>query len=527
MGYCCFTICLVLSLCTSLSISADVFLSIDCGSSLPYRDENGIGWVGDDKYVLSGESRSVKPVNSVSHVMDTLRVFTTGNKNCYHIDSVSQGRVLVRVIFNYGNYDGKSSPPTFALHFDGNHWAQVNTSTYHYREVTYDMKRDSISVCVAQTEPDQFPFITSLEVRSLESYMYSHVDATYPLFAWRRFTFGTDTWFRYPDDPYDRIWAPGEFGNGSIPVSTSSDALFSEVSWIDDQPPPVLFKNAITATSPNATIQLFMDLPYSPISAYINWYFSEVTRLQPNQTRSFRIFKDNQSYSAPIIPPYHNSTGQHISGIQVSSKTRFSLVPTNDSTLPPLINAVEIFYIGNYELTDGTNAKDVEGLASLQNGFSVLQEWSGDPCLPSPYTWDWIKCNSDPTPRVTALFLSGYGLSGLLPDFSSMDALQTIDLHNNSLRGPIPDFLGTFPNLKTLNLAINNLNGTIPASLSKKKGLLLTVSGNPGLCTSNTSCQILPTAPPPLPRANSSTKSKKTSILELLCAAMILSMIII
>lgn len=45
----------------------------------------------------------------------------------------------------------------------------------------------------------------------------------------------------------------------------------------------------------------------------------------------------------------------------------------------------------------------VEGLVSLQKAFGVLQEWGGDPCLPVPYSWEWINCNDDATPRVTSL----------------------------------------------------------------------------------------------------------------------------
>ncbi|KAL1558080.1 putative LRR receptor-like serine/threonine-protein kinase [Salvia divinorum] len=514
-----FLISLLLSLLTSLSTSDDVFVSIDCGSSVPYRDGNGISWVGDDEYVQSGESRSVKPLNSISHVADTLRVFTTRNKNCYHIGSVKKGRVLVRASFYYGNYDGKSLPPTFALHFDGNFWDTVqtsNTESYYY-EVTYVLKRDFISVCLAQTEPGQFPFISALAVRSLESYMYKQVSDSYPLFLWTRVAFGSNTSFRYQDDPYDRIWNVGRYGNGSIPVS--GDAIFNKELSVPDNPPPAVLRNAITATTPNASIELLMGFPSTEINVYINWYFSEVTRLGPSQNRSFRIFKDNKSFSEPIFPPYGDCVEMGVSKTAVSSKTTFSLVPTNVSTLPPLINAMEIFAIPDDMLTNGTNKKDVEGLASLQGRFSSLQSWTGDPCLPAPYTWDWIKCNSVPIPRVTALLLNGYSLSGLLPDFSSMDALQTIDVQNNSLRGPIPDFLGTLPNLKTLNLANNQFNGSVPASLSTKKGLLLTVSGNPGLCTS---CDIIAEPPPP---GNSSIKKK--NILELLFAAITASIIIL
>ncbi|KAH6836567.1 hypothetical protein C2S53_005186 [Perilla frutescens var. hirtella] len=493
-------------------MSADVFISIDCGSSTSYKDENGIAWTGDDKYVKTGESRSVQSSNSFSHVADTLRVFTNKSKNCYNIDSVMKGRVLVRATFHYGNYDGKSSPPTFDLQFDGNKWGSVTTldSLPFLVELTYVMKRDFISVCVAQTETDQFPFISALEIRSLELSMYSAVDVNYPLFTRRRVAFGTNATIRFPEDPYDRLWRPDVFINDTIKVS--SDALLSS-GLTKDNPPPAVLKTAATAATPNSTIDFFMAFPSSDVPTYINWYFSEVTRLKPNQTRSFYIYKDNLPYSPPILPPYQNCTELYASNLTVFANTTFSLVPAKNSTLPPLVNAMEVFRIGDYPLTDGTNDKDVRSLASLQKTFSLLQDWSGDPCLPSGYEWDWVKCNGDIVPRVTTLFLGGYGLSGLLPDLSSMDALQTIDLHNNNLQGNIPPSLGALPNLKILNLENNNLNGTIPASLSTKKGLILRVGGNPGLCASNTSCSIQ------APASNSSPKKK--NILEMLFATII------
>ncbi|KAL6127417.1 hypothetical protein ACLB2K_070782 [Fragaria x ananassa] len=87
--------------------------------------------------------------------------------------------------------------------------------------------------------------------------------------------------------------------------------------------------------------------------------------------------------------------------------------------------------------------------------------------------------------------LSSFSLVGALPDFSSMDALVTIDLHDNGLEGPIPEFLGSFPYLKQLVLSNNRFNGTIPTSLSKNKNLKLAVTGN---CLTGMSC---PPPPPP------------------------------
>lgn len=107
--------------------------------------------------------------------------------------------LAARATFYYGNYDGKNSPPTFALQFDGNKWwdeVETSTTEYYYKEVIYVMKRDSITVCVAQTKAGQFPFITALQVRRLESSMYRYIDNSYPLIGWRRVAFGLNTYVR-------------------------------------------------------------------------------------------------------------------------------------------------------------------------------------------------------------------------------------------------------------------------------------------------------------------------------------------
>ncbi|GFP99562.1 uncharacterized protein at1g24485 [Phtheirospermum japonicum] len=415
--------CLVLALCY-LSASADVFRSIDCGSSNSYKDENLIDWTGDGDYVQNGESHSMGPANSISRVMDTLRVFTTRRKNCYHIDSVKQGKVLVRASFYYGNYDNKSTPPTFDLQFDGNYWATVETSSteYVYHEVTYVMKKDSISVCVAQTSTGQFPFISALEVRGLESYMYSNINVTFPLFLRRRVTFGSNATIRYPDDLYDRLWAPEVSRNGMVPVT--SEDMFGTSLIVADLPPPAVLKHAVTAVSPNSSIELFMGFPSVEVPVYVNAYFSEVARLGPNETRSLSVWKDNKPFSTPVSPPFENCTELYTSDITASTNTTFSLVPANDSTLPPLINAMEVFVVGR-ELTNGTNKQD--GYARIR--FTAKSFWD-------VRGLEWL--------------LGSFGLSGMLPNFSSMNALQTIDLHNNSLQGPIPDFFGTFSDLTTL-----------------------------------------------------------------------------
>ncbi|KAJ6737504.1 hypothetical protein OIU85_019556 [Salix viminalis] len=480
--------CLVILFLAFLSVSGNAHVSIDCGASETYTDENSLEWRGDDGFFKNSQSEVVQSSKTASHVMSTLRVFTSLKKNCYTIRAVKGSLVLVRASFFYGNYDKKSSPPSFHLLFDGNYWATVKTALDQlvYYEVMYVVKSDTTSICLAQTQPNQVPFISALEVRILDSKMYGHFDPNHALFLKSRVAYGANSTVRFPNDAYDRIWVPATIGSGL--VSVASDAIFISVANAPDNPPREVLQNAITTSSSSGSITLYHGFPDQDVSVYLNLYFSEVTALDTTQKRSFNFYIDNIKESEPIIPPYGKAM-EMTGNFTASANTSISLVSTTDSTLPPLINAMELFYV-NDRLRDGTDSKDVEGLGELQNSFSVLQEiWSGDPCLPSAYTWDRISCSNDVIPRVTALDLSSLDLSGLLPDFSSMDALVTIDLHNNSLTGPIPDFLGALANLVDLNLADNSFSGPIPPSISSNKKLKLVASGNPNLCVSGKSCQ--------------------------------------
>ncbi|KAL8029894.1 hypothetical protein ABFX02_14G252100 [Erythranthe guttata] len=110
-----------------------------------------------------------------------------------------------------------------------------------------------------------------------------------------------------------------------------------------------------------------------------------------------------------------------------------------------------------------THSNDVKGLIVLIDEFPQLAgvkfpSINKDPC--SPHKLTWISCSNDPIRRVTALYLGSRNLHGPIPDFSSMDALQTIDLHGNYLSGPIPGFFTSFPKLKHLNLAKNSVSNT-------------------------------------------------------------------
>ncbi|XP_073008176.1 receptor-like protein kinase At3g21340 isoform X2 [Typha latifolia] len=153
----------------------------------------------------------------------------------------------------------------------------------------------------------------------------------------------------------------------------------------------------------------------------------------------------------------------------------YSLEATANSTLPPLINAVEIHSL--MLLTEMmTDLGDLEAIMGIREQYQMKRNWMGDPCAPKKYSWDGVSCNRSATaPRITALNLSSSGLTGhISTSFSMLKAITSLDLSYNKLNGTIPDYLASLSSLKVLNLTGNCFSGPVPDVLLKRStsGLL-------------------------------------------------------
>jgi hypothetical protein len=76
---------------------------------------------------------------------------------------------------------------------------------------------------------------------------------------------------------------------------------------------------------------------------YIYLHFAEVVQLVFNQSRSFNVSLNGKYWSGPLVPDYLSTTTLYSSSAITGSKRyEFSIFKTETSTLPPLINAIEI-----------------------------------------------------------------------------------------------------------------------------------------------------------------------------------------
>ncbi|MCL7032038.1 hypothetical protein MKW94_016995 [Papaver nudicaule] len=342
-------------------------------------------------------------------VMSTLRAFPTRKKNCYSIDidttMEETERILVRASFYYGNYDEKSAPPTFNLQFNGNKWSQIVThqDDIIYTEMVYSLiKGNNLNICLAQIQHDNIPFISALEVRSLDNpFAYSYINPNYPLFFFERFAFGTTTTIRYPEDDADRIWSPFE-----TDIRVRSNVLYRSLNIEDklealraalerlvkaqgnnmstpppppayrlnyNDPPKAILKTHLESSSDEDLVYTGISDPELPIN--YNAYFSEATKLNSTQKRSFDILVNNKLDAdgidirpgGNVIPPFGYAEEVlifNVTSFATNSSYSINFVPTNDSTLPPIINALEGYTIGD-KLVQGTNSSDGNSYKSL------------------------------------------------------------------------------------------------------------------------------------------------------------------
>ncbi|KFK27494.1 hypothetical protein AALP_AA8G390100 [Arabis alpina] len=311
-----------------------------------------------------------------------------------------------------------------------------------------------------------------------------------------RYLSKSDTYIRYPRDIYDREWTP-YFRKEWNQISTTH-----EVSNSNEYVPP---KDALAtaATPTNSSAPLTVQWSSSNVNNqyYVYRHFAEIQDRLTNDTREFDVVWNGKVIYNRYTPLKFNAQANFARSPRPCEGGRCSLLlrRTNNSTLPPLLNALEVYTVIQFPQSE-TNENDVVAVQNIKatSGISRIS-WQGDPCVPQRFMWDGLNCsNKDMStpPRITYLNLSSSGLTGTIAaGIQNLTQLETLDLSNNNLTGEVPEFLGNMKSLVFINISMNDLNGSISQAL-QRKGLELFTQGNPRLCFSG-SC--LPPKPKPFP----------------------------
>ncbi|KAG4947684.1 hypothetical protein JHK87_043691 [Glycine soja] len=465
------------------------FISIDCGTpEMNYTEQStGLNYTSDANFINTGVRKSIASQlrNGYLKHMWYVRSFPEeGKRNCYKIEITRGTKYLIRVAFLYGNYDGQNMLPQFDLLLGASQWATVtikNATIDQAEEIIHVPSLDYLQICLVDTGHGT-PFISSIELRTLRDDIY--VTRFGSLQKYLRWDLGSSRGYRYNYDVYDRYWSYGNINEWKI-LSASITADSLDQSQDDFKVPAIVLSTAITPLNASAPLVILWEPEHQTEQFYVYMHFTEIEELAKNQTREFNITLNGKSWFTNLSPQY-----QGVTTIRSKSGTSgkiiiFSLEMTENSTLPPIINAIEIYKVIEFQQSD-TYQGDVDAITTIKSVYEVTRDWQGDPCAPIDYLWQGLNCSypENDSPRITSLNLSSSGLSGKIDlSISKLTMLENLDLSNNSLNGEIPEFLSQLQHLKILNLEKNNLSGSIPPALNEGS-VSLSVGQNPYLCES-------------------------------------------
>lgn len=140
----------------------------------------------------------------------------------------------------------------------------------------------------------------------------------------------------------------------------------------DYQGPSTVMQTAVIPTNGSNSLQLSWE-PNDPKFLYYAYlYFSEFENVQANnQTREIIIYINGIDWFGPFSPlHFAANTIYGTSPILTAEKIEFSINTTESSTLPPILNAYEIYRAKEF-LQLLTNQQD--GMF-FQNIFLILRE---------------------------------------------------------------------------------------------------------------------------------------------------------
>lgn len=167
---------------------------------------------------------------------------------------------------------------------------------------------------------------------------------------------------RYPDDPFDRIWASDSIkkANYLVDVAAGTEKISTNLPIDvnhDEMPPVKVMQTAVVGT--NGSLTYRMNLEGFPANGWAFTYFAEIEDLSPDESRKFRLVLPGQpEISKAVVNIEENALGKYrlyepgFNNLSLPFVLSFRFGKTSDSSRGPLLNALEI---NKYlEKNDGT-----------------------------------------------------------------------------------------------------------------------------------------------------------------------------
>ena len=156
---------------------------------------------------------------------------------------------------------------------------------------------------------------------------------------------------RYKDDVYDRIWYySSEYGFKRPDISRGNASLLIRNSY---ELPTIVMSTAVTSVTPSTPLDFSWEADNVNDQYYLYMHFKEVEKLAANETRSFNITLNDKFWYDNVTPSISTSTTAYSTKpLTGATKYQVYLFKTENSTLPPILNAYEVYKVKDFSQSE-------------------------------------------------------------------------------------------------------------------------------------------------------------------------------
>jgi hypothetical protein len=135
-----------------------------------------------------------------------------------------------------------------------------------------------------------------------------------------------------------------------LSASLNNDDLLTQNIY---KPPAIVMSTAATPVNVSAPLQLYWNADNVNDQYYLYLHFNEVEKLAVTEIREFNVIVNRQLFARSMIPMYGNvTTLYNPTPFTGTAKHFISLSKTGNSTLPPILNAIEIYKVTGFSQSE-------------------------------------------------------------------------------------------------------------------------------------------------------------------------------
>lgn len=144
----------------------------------------------------------------------------------------------------------------------------------------------------------------------------------------------------------DRLWTPILFDRWTQ-ISTSQTV--SPKNKNRDRVPSIVMSTAAAPVNESLPLEFYFNAADTSTKFYYYLHFSELQKLKAEQYRAFNVTANEELWIA-VVPVYLKTTTIfNIGPISGSLSYNFSISKLANSTLPPILNAAEVYSLVDFQ----------------------------------------------------------------------------------------------------------------------------------------------------------------------------------